>query len=623
MTMLGRVCALVLCAGTLAAAQARVGEQGARPAFATRVDMTTVDVRVVDAGGQPVRGLERTDLEVRAGDRAVPVLAIDYVDGVAPTAPPDVDGVSTNRPAPEPRTVVIVLEEDVVTPGLLDDVRAWVDGLPADVVVGVRVPARGLSVAPTRDRDAVTRTLTMREIASPAPAAVTTRVALSLSDAWRLAEGDANARRGLLARLCADALIPQVCAQDVDGAVQARLADASERGTQAVAHLTRLLDELARHPGRTDVVLVTGGWPLRPADAEATAWNLTKRAAAARTTVHVLRVARPTADVSGAGARQTSDIAADDARLLAAPVDAVAAGTGGLVHPVVGRAGPGLARIAAEFAGFYRVGVDVSGVPDGTRLIVRTARAGARVERHRALASPPSATPTLDIASAAASGVVISDLPLRAASEVLPADDASRVLHAFTVRAEGAREGEAALAFVVVDAAGQQVMARQATLPVSTAAPAVLSASIALPPGLYSLRVGLRDAGDRRGTIVHPLDGRPVAVGPWRSARLAVMEVAETQVGGQPLVDAVDPGTPLVFRLVLEGDVPGDGVPALFTVLDERGTTVATVAGAQDEAAGAARPVVTATFDAALPPGRYRVAVALGGSTLERSFRVE
>ena len=51
-----------------------------QPSFKTAVDLVTVDVRVVDASGNPVTGLGKDDFTVRVDGRARPAVTVQFVD---------------------------------------------------------------------------------------------------------------------------------------------------------------------------------------------------------------------------------------------------------------------------------------------------------------------------------------------------------------------------------------------------------------------------------------------------------------------------------------------------------------------------------------------------------------
>src|SRR5213592_1726476 len=86
------------------------------PRFQTGVELTSMDVTVVDDGGKPVTTLTPADFNVRMDGNPRRVVSAEWVSLVtppasAPAAPPPPDGFTTNEHATGGRLIVVAVDE--------------------------------------------------------------------------------------------------------------------------------------------------------------------------------------------------------------------------------------------------------------------------------------------------------------------------------------------------------------------------------------------------------------------------------------------------------------------------------------------------------------------------------
>ena len=139
--------------------------QDQRPRFQAGVDITSVDVSVVDGDGRPVQGLTPADFNVRIGGAARRVVTADWVPltatadragGVA--AIPET--FTSNLNATPGRIILIAIDQQNIRFGgaipVRDALAAFVDRLQPSDRVGLMILGRGGQSVPfTGDRQAV------------------------------------------------------------------------------------------------------------------------------------------------------------------------------------------------------------------------------------------------------------------------------------------------------------------------------------------------------------------------------------------------------------------------------------------------------------------------------------
>src|SRR5262249_11239744 len=142
-------------------------QQPPKPSFQASVEVTPLDVTVVDDQGRPVRNLTPADFSVRIDGDQRRVVSAEWIplasDPSAPAMPPP-DGYSTNESATGGRLIVIAVDQPNIRFGgamaIIHAADAFIDRLsPADRIAvagfGVGAPATTF----TADRERVKRTI--------------------------------------------------------------------------------------------------------------------------------------------------------------------------------------------------------------------------------------------------------------------------------------------------------------------------------------------------------------------------------------------------------------------------------------------------------------------------------
>lgn len=170
-TLFGAVAAIAAAAAARAAAQEP-------PRFGGSVEVRRIllEVRVVNAGGEPVAGLTADDFEVSIGGRRVAVESVTFVPTSAAAAVEPSKGrtAGPSVTAREPRLVVVLFQTDINLYRIKGVVRMapqaarFVRGLEAGDLVALFTFESHLELRAdfTPEREAVARMLTTREILS-------------------------------------------------------------------------------------------------------------------------------------------------------------------------------------------------------------------------------------------------------------------------------------------------------------------------------------------------------------------------------------------------------------------------------------------------------------------------
>ncbi|WP_291983165.1 hypothetical protein [Luteitalea sp.] len=608
---------IVACLALPVLASVEAAAQAQAPTFVARTEVLLLDVPVTDARGVPIRDLLPEDFVVEIGGGRQRVISAEVVETKAVAAKAD-DAVSSNE-GPEERVVVIVTDLSADASEAQRSVSLLVkevDAVGPDTRVGLAsLSDGGGRLRPQVDRrqfrDALVRELQLG-VSQPLPAG--RQFDVSLSDAWRIVDGDQQRLREVEARVCAETGQRARCAQELETGLQTRVNLLRSRAEVVLARLASTMAELRYWPGRKDIVLVTDGWALDPREAASRVNELSRAAAAADVTIHVMLTTRRNT-VSADTQIGASLAAGGDRALVQQPVQSLAAGTGGTLLP--DHAGA-LAQVLQDSAVVYRLGIE-GPVPDRQRqghVRVNVRRSGARTGRHRQVLVPRATSASTTLTDALQQAIPASSIQLRVASVALfETGLGEQIRHVVSTHVHGAR-GATNLGWLIADDQGRVVTSRQATLDMAAVASRVVTTQLDLPPGRYQLRIGARDHAGALGTVIHPLDGASRPVGSLASARLAVLH-AEPQVA--PLLGPVAPGTQLVVRV----DVTCPREPAETSLSLQRvGDADSSLILPALQPMGKDRWTLTATLPAPEQLGAYVVTAQVDGVTLEARFDV-
>src|SRR3954454_12277522 len=104
----------LLAAISVAAPPGAIAQQPELPRFRSAVDLTSIDVAVLDDRGKPVQDLKPGDFAVRIDGKDRPVVTVQWVPLAAPASaapPPPPEGYSSNENATGGRLILIVVDE--------------------------------------------------------------------------------------------------------------------------------------------------------------------------------------------------------------------------------------------------------------------------------------------------------------------------------------------------------------------------------------------------------------------------------------------------------------------------------------------------------------------------------
>jgi VWFA-related protein len=633
----------------LVVASLKVGAQPQEPPrFRSSVDLTTVDVTVLDDRGRPLTDLAETDFQVRVDGDVRRVVSAEWVPldtpaGVADTPPPPPAGYSSNENATGGRLILIVVDEVNIrtggTLGIRKAINDFIDGLqPSDRAAIVGIGQAAPSTPFTADRR-VLKTAIERLVGQQRSFSMS-NYNISLSEAIEARNGMTMALNGIIGRECAGLQEPEMtsCASGVQSEAWTIAQSGVLDGEQTVSALRRLFIALRRIDAPKTVLFVSEGFII--GDQRSAVAELGALAAAARTSVYSLKL-DDSMFTLGADQRRLATTPFQDRATRAEGLEMLALASRGSLYNVIGSGTGVFDRLTSELSGYYLLGLesttsDKDGKPHPVR--VEVTRRGATVRSRRTLLTlPEDARPRNQheaMLAALATPLPVSALPIRIATFTLkgPESDKLQLLIHADVGTDYSAPRVVALGYTISDSSGRLVdsMGADARLPpVMNGVPSALqfSGGASLPPGDYSLKFAVAE-GDRVGTIEHAIHAVLSDAG---EVQLSDLMVGGPTSAGEELLQ------PTVGYRVVFGSVHGyveaygSGAGAVAATYE--------IAPAEDGAALISEPVAGRTAGGAraiftrvmpvnrLPPGRYvlRATLTSGGQPLKvltRAFEV-
>jgi hypothetical protein len=282
--------------------------QDQRPRFQAGVDITSVDVSVVDSDGRPVQGLTAPDFNVRVGGDSRRVVTADWVPltatvdrGGGGAAIPDT--FTSNLNAPPGRIILIAIDQQNsrfgrAIPGR-DALSAFVDRLQPSDRIGLMILGRGGQSVPfTANRQILTEALA--RVAGQKIVQSAFRHQIAMWEALAIHQDDNQVYRSVVMRECGldqaasgggrSSNSANVCPSEVDAQARSMAANAIDDGERMLNALRAYFEGMRRADAPKSLVLVTEGFildPQRPSFVE-----LERLAAAARTSVYAATTAK-------------------------------------------------------------------------------------------------------------------------------------------------------------------------------------------------------------------------------------------------------------------------------------------------------------------------------------------
>jgi VWFA-related protein len=617
------------------------------PRFRSAVDLTSIDVVVLDDRGKPLADLKPQDFVVRIDGKERAVATAQWVPLTTPgptlAPPPPPEGYSTNENVTGGRLILIVVDEANIrtggTLGIRNSVNAFIDRLqPSDRVAVVGIGQGAPSTPFTADRT-VLKTAISR-LTGQRQAALGLEHNIAISEALDIRNDRPGTLDSVITRECAGIRNPQeidICATTVESEARMLAQTAAVDGQQTVTTLRALLTALRRIDSPKTILFLSEGFITE--DRQFALAEVGALSAAARTSIYTLKLDDSLFTVSAENRRLPTN-PTQDRLVRAEALEQLAVSARGSLFNIVGNGAGVFDRIESELGGYYLLGVDSTpSDKDGKAhpIRVEVTRRNVTVRARRALvtmsdqARPRNSREAM--VAALTTPLPISALPIRVATFSLKGPESGRLqllIHA-DIGTDYSASRVVTLGYTISDAGGKVVETQAADArlaPIMSGVPSALqfSAGASLPPGEYSLKLAVVD-GDRVGTIEHPIRAALSEAGP--------VQFSDLMVGG-PTSDAA-PLQPTVGYQVVFGTVHGyleaygaesGALKATYEIAPDGTGDALLSAEVPARTAGSTRAIFTHTLPVnRLPPGKYVIRARLTSErevvrTLTRTFEV-
>jgi VWFA-related protein len=628
-------------------AGAQAAGQQQEPRFRSTVEVTSIDVAVVDGQGKPLSSLTPAEFAVRVDGKNRRVVTAEWVPlsaggAAAAKPPPDLPiGYSSNENASGGRLIAIAVDEPHIRPGgaaaVLAAASSFIDRLaPTDRVAAVSLGVGGNATPFVADRERVKSAL--GRMAGQRQSFKATNSVVSEAEALEIADGNRMTADRVTSRECAN-LRPSSaqflqCRQEVELEAAQVVDQLRQSSSTTIKSLRDLLGAIQVLDGPKTLILMSEGFAIRDPSMMNELGSL---AAATRTSIYAMRLdnqlfeatnsARPVID-------QTTN-AHNDA------LESLAAAARGALFNVTGTGNQLFASIESELSGYYLLGVesdptDRDGKPHTIRIDV--SRRGATVRTRRQLLNVPAdlARPRSlreAVAASLTAPLLMSALPLRVGAFAVRGPEQSKIQ--LLIRADVGDDyttpRPAVIGYVILDRTGKVVESRTVVAslaPAMNGVPGALqfSGGASLDAGDYMIKVAVAE-GDRVGSVEHPVHASLVDLGE--------ISLSELLVGGP--ADTTDLLHPTVGYRVSFGSVHGyfeaygphlDQVAAKYEIAAAEDGPALLVSDVPPRPTGSDRALFTQMIPVnKLPPGHYflRAHVTSSGEpikSLSRAFEI-
>lgn len=532
------------------------------PRFRSSVDVTSIDVTVIDNAGRPILDLKPEEFAVRIDNQPRRVVTADWTPLISltgPPPPPPPDGYSTNESVSGGRLFLIVVDQPNIRFGATQSIQRavfeFLDRLqPSDRIAAVAIGPGNASTGFTADRERLKRAIA--RMSGTNRQFHTLDYEIAQNEAMDIVRGTLGAMERVISRECSGTPFElDQCRGQIMAQAMQMSTDAQMNGQLTLSTLRTLLRGLASIDAPKTLIFVSEGFPID--DQRAAVNELGALAGLARTSIYALRLDNQLFDIADP---KLPSLPMFDRMMLVDSMESLAAAARGASLTIVGSGTGVFERIESELSGYYMLGVeaaltDKNGTPHPIRVDV--SRRGATVRFRRILkddsADPATRMPRQVVASALGTPLPLSGLPLKTAAFSLLGPERGRVqLLIHTDIGSGHTEASrVALAYYISDAEGRVVDSRTVDAPLppimrGVPSPLQYVTGASLPPGEYTFKLAAAD-GDKIGSIEHSFRAS-VADSEGRS-------FSDLIVGGP--VDARDIQRPTVSHLVSFGSVQG------------------------------------------------------------------
>jgi VWFA-related protein len=618
----------------------------APPRFRTTVEVTPIDVGVVDDRGRPIRDLAPGDFVVRIDGTLRKVVSAEWTSLVeesaeAASAPPVPEGYSSNEHTTGGRLIVLAIDQPNIRFGgahaVSTAVSAFIDRLQSSDRIAVIGFGRGAPSTPfTADHEMVKQAVNRME--GQTQTRFGSNANVSVTEALAIDRGDPGMLDTVVARECVglrgQAL--EFCRSEIQSTAQLLVQNVSEEGNTTIRGLSDVINGLKSINGAKTLILVSEGFII-PEAASTEVANIGAAAAAAHTSVYALKLDDHIYDASEARA-PTSPTA--DRQERARGLDMLAGTARGALFNVTGTGAGVFERVEAELSGYYLLGLeadprDRDGKPHPIR--VEVPRKGATVRARRqmlnvAAEDAHAKSPREVVAEGLNTPLLMSALPIRIITFALQGPEQSKVqllIHA-EVGTDYSGPRRVSVGYMIADRFGHVLESRTSDArlaPLVNGVPSSLQyvGGASLEPGDYSLKFAVAD-GDKVGSVEHSIHAALVDAG--------ALKLSELMIGGP-----VEPGDllrPSIGYTISYGlvhgylEAYGSNAPlkVKYEIATDETSPAILEADVPERRAGENRILFSNVLAVrALPPGKYlfRAVVSAGGSpvkTMSRAFEV-
>jgi VWFA-related protein len=621
------------------------------PRFQTGVEVTSMDVTVVDDHGKPVTTLTPADFNVRIDGNPRRVVSAEWISLVtpavtAPAAPPPPDGFTSNENVSGGRLIVIAVDEPNIrfggALGIARAAQAFIDRLsPSDRIAVASFGTGAPATAFTADRARVKQVIARMAGQKEAGRTGITVHNIALTEAIAIENGDRGAIESVQSREC----LPgggsssyaqlELCRSEVLAEALTLARDTNREADRTIQGLRDLLTGLRMIDAPKTLILISEGFVLSD---EAMIIDLGRLAAEARTSVYALRLDNQMFDIAD---RRAPINPIGDRRARGEGLELLAGASRGALFTVSTAEAPFFERIEAELSGYYLLGVESDPRDrDGKAHPIRVdvPQRGAIVRSRRQILNAPAdargrRSPRQSMIAALSSPLLSSALPLRVASFSLqgPEHDKVQLLIHADVGTDYPASRVVSLGYVITDQNGRVADSRTADArlqPTMNGVPSPLqyTAGASLPRGDYTLKLAIAE-GDRVGTVEHAIHAG--------LAEVSGVTLSELMVGGP--ANAGNLLQPTIGYTASFGSLHGyleaygtqvDAVTVKYEVAaDAQGPPLMT-ADAPGQLAGDDRIIFSHVIPIhQLPPGKYVIRALISSArkpltTFVRAFEV-
>ena len=639
------LCALCGLCGSFLSLSAQQQPPPPKPSFQSSVEVTSLDVTIVDDRGKPVTNLTPADFSVKIDGNVRRVVTAEWVplggETAAPLPPTAPEGFSTNEGVPTGRLIVIAVDQPNIRFGGAMAIARAANGfidrlLPSDRVavagIGLGAPATVFTSERARIKQAIARM-----VGQKAPELRATH-SISLTEAIAIERGEPGSLEQVVSRECSGMSSRDVAACQLEVELEARDKgrNANQAATDTLNQLGALFAGLRSIDAPKTLIFISEGFVLNDL---ARISELGAMAASSRTSLFALRLDSGLFDITATRAPVN---AFGDRQAQGEGLETLAGATRGALFNVTGSGDAIFDRILSELSGYYLLGVesdgrDKDGKPHPIR--VEVSRRGAIVRSRRQLINagsdrPAPRSPRAAASAALSSPLLMTALPVRLASFALQGPERDKVqllIHA-DVGTDYPSSKVVSVGYVITNREGKVVDTKSADmrlLPVMTGVPSSLQyvTGASLPPGEYTMKLAVAE-GERVGSVEHVVHAAlPVASG---------LTLSELMVGG-PL-EGGELLTPTIGDLINFGAVHGyleiygsnsDGMTMEYEVATAVDAPALLNVDVAPHPIGDSRVIFTKVMQVqTLPPGRYVLRAILSSATgasittLTRGFEI-